>query len=72
MLASPSLKVIVSTELLGLEGSADVTIGLPTGINISVALPPINVGNGLLRMTASSSDTSRGPFLGLPLLSCLL
>ncbi len=50
-------------NILGLEGSADVTIGLPTGINISVALPPINVGNGLLRMTASSSDTSRGPFL---------
>ncbi len=49
-------------NILGLEGSADVTIGLH-GINISVALPPINVGNGLLRMTASSSDTSRGPLL---------
>ncbi len=50
-------------NILGLEGSADVTIGLPDGINIAVALPPINVGNGLLQMTASSSDTSRGPFL---------
>ena len=49
-------------NILGLEASADVTIGLPSGIDFAVALPPINVG-GLLRMTVSSSDQSRGPFL---------
>ena len=49
-------------NILGLEASADVTIGLPNGIDFAVALPPINVG-GLLRMSVSSSDQSRGPFL---------
>ena len=50
-------------NILGLEASADVTIGLPDGIDFAVALPPINVGGGLLQMTASKSDTSSGPFL---------
>ena len=49
-------------NILGLEASADVTIRLPSGIDFAVALSPINVG-GLLRMTVSSSDQSRGPFL---------
>ena len=49
-------------NILGLEASADVTIGLPNGIDFAVALPPINVG-GLLQMSVSSSDQSRGPFL---------
>ena len=49
-------------NILGLEASADVTIGLPNDIDFAVALPPINVG-GLLRMSVSSSDQSRGPFL---------
>jgi len=50
-------------NILGLEGSADVTVSLPNGIDISVALPPINIGNGLLQMAASPSDSTRGPFL---------
>ena len=49
-------------NILGLEASADITIGLPNGIDFAVALPPINVG-GLLRMSASSSDHSQGPSL---------
>ena len=49
-------------NILGLEASADVTVGLPNGIDFAVALPPINVG-GLLRMYASRSDRSQGPFL---------
>ena len=49
-------------NILGLEASADVTIGLPNGIDFAVALPPINVGR-LLKMYASSSNKSRGPFL---------
>ena len=49
-------------NILGLEASADVTVGLPDGIDFAVALPPINVA-GLLRMYASSSDQSSGPFL---------
>lgn len=50
-------------DILGLEGSADVTINLPTGIKFNVALPPISIGNGLLQMSVSSSDKTRGPFL---------
>ena len=49
-------------NILGLEASADVTIGLPNGIDFAVALPPISVG-GLLRMSVSSSDHSQGPSL---------
>ena len=49
-------------NILGLEASADITIGLPNGIDFAVALPPINVG-GFLRMYASSSESSQGPFL---------
>ena len=49
-------------NILGLEASADVNIGFPDGIYFAVALPPIDVG-GLLRMSASQSDTSNGPFL---------
>ena len=49
-------------NILGLEASADVTIGLPDGIDFAVSLPPINVG-GLLVMYVSDSDQSKGPFL---------
>ena len=50
-------------NILGLEASADVTIGLPTGIDFAVVLPPIRLGGELLQMYASSSDRSHGPFL---------
>ena len=50
-------------NILGLVGSADITISLPKGINCYVALPPINVGKGLLKMTRSSKDSSHGPYL---------
>ena len=50
-------------NILGLEASADVTIGLPNGIDFAIALPPIRIGGQLLQMYASSSDRSRGPFL---------
>ena len=50
-------------NILGLEGSADVTIGLPEAIDIGVNLPPINVGDGLLEMYESQNSRSRGPFL---------
>ena len=50
-------------NILGLEGTGDMTINFPNGFDMSVELPPINIGNGLFRMFASSSDTSRGPFL---------
>ena len=50
-------------NILGLEGSADVTIGLPNGIDLSVALPPINVGGELLQMFESTSNRSLGPSL---------
>lgn len=50
-------------NILGLEGSADVTIGIPNGIDLSVALPPINVGGELLQMFESISDHTRGPTL---------
>ena len=50
-------------NILGLVASADVNIGLPTGIEFAVSLPPIRIGGELLQMYASKSDTSRGPFL---------
>ncbi len=50
-------------NILGLEGSADVNIDLPNGIAFAVQLPPISIENGLLRMTNSASDRSRGPNL---------
>ena len=50
-------------NILGLEASADITIGLPNGIDFAIALPPIRLGGELLQMYASSSDRSRGPFL---------
>ena len=49
-------------NILGLQGSVDITIGLPKLIDINVALPPIRIGK-ILAMYASSRDSSRGPFL---------
>lgn len=49
-------------NILGLQGYADITIGLPTLIDIKVALPPIRVG-GLLTMSMSRTNTRKGPFL---------
>ena len=49
-------------NILGLQGSADITINLPSLIDVNVALPPIKVGS-ILAMYASASDTSRGPYL---------
>ncbi len=50
-------------RILGLRGSADITIGLPRGIDIKVGLPPIRIGGGILEMYASSRDRRRGPYL---------
>ena len=50
-------------NILGLEATADVNIGLPTGLYFGVSLPPISIGGALLQMFASESDTSNGPFL---------
>ena len=49
-------------NILGLQATADIVIDLPNKIDISVALPPINVGN-LLTMYASKTDKNNGPFL---------
>ena len=50
-------------NILGLEASADVTMSLPKGIKMDVALPPISVAGNLLSMYASSRDRARGPYL---------
>ena len=50
-------------NILGLQGYADVTIDLPRLCDYKIALPPINVARGLLKMYASSRDRSRGPLL---------
>ena len=50
-------------DILGLQGSASVTIRLPKAIKIEVALPPIDIGDGLLEMYESRNRRSRGPFL---------
>ena len=49
-------------NILGLQGSADITIAIPRLIDINVALPPIRIGK-VLAMYASSRDQRRGPFL---------
>ena len=50
-------------NILGLVAHADVTISVPKGVQINVALPPLKIAQGLLQMYASSRDRSRGPFL---------
>ena len=54
-------------NILGLEATTNVTISLPQGLEYAVELPPLNVGNGLLTMTASRNDRSRGPFMRIDL-----
>ncbi len=50
-------------NILGLTTTADVNIGLPSGIKIVVLLPPLDLANGLLTMYASRDDSSTGPYL---------
>ena len=50
-------------NILGLEAHADVTISLPNGVRMNVALSPLKIAGGLLQMYASRKDQSRGPFL---------
>lgn len=60
---SPGYRLNGTLNILGLEGSADITINLPSSMTVNVALPPIVIGNGLLTITASATDRSRGPYL---------
>ena len=48
---------------LGLSGYADMSLraSILEGIYVKISLPPINIGNGLMTITASSSDQSTGP-----------
>ena len=50
-------------NILGLEASADITVGLPDGIKMDVLLSALSLDKDLLAMYAKSSDQSRGPFL---------
>ena len=50
-------------NILGLEASADINIGLPNGLYVGVSLPPLRIAGGILQMYASSTDRSNGPFL---------
>ena len=50
-------------RILGLEGMVDVTINIPNGIDFKVGLSPITIASGLLKMYASSTDHSKGPYL---------
>ena len=59
----PGFKFNGTLNILGLEASADINIGLPDGLYFGVSLPPINIAGGILEMYASSTDRSRGPFL---------
>ena len=56
-----------TTNILGLEATSNITIGLPQGLEYAYQLPPINIDRGLLTMTASRSDRSRGPFMRIDL-----
>ena len=50
-------------NILGLVAHADVTISLPKGINMKIALSPLRIGKGFLQMYASRRDRSHGPLL---------
>ena len=50
-------------NILGLEAHADITISLPKGVRMNLALSPLRIAGGLLRMYASKRHQSRGPFL---------
>ena len=52
-----------SINILGLVAHADVTISVPKGVRMNIALSPLKIARGLLQMYASSRDRSRGPFL---------
>ena len=54
-------------NILGLESSCNITIGFPDGLEYAIQLPPLRVGAGLLTMTASKSDKSKGPFMSIDL-----
>ncbi len=49
-------------NILGLQGSGDITIDLPQSIDVKVALPPIKVGR-LLAMYMSRRNKNKGPML---------
>ena len=49
-------------NILGLQGSADIAIGIPRLIDINVTLPPIRI-RMVLAMYASSIDQRRDPLL---------
>lgn len=59
----PGFRFSGTLNILGLSLHADLTIGIPDGINMTVVLPAINVGNGLLVMSASRSNRGQGPTL---------
>ena len=50
-------------DILGLQASADITLGFPDGLKMEVSLPTLSLSGDLLAMRASSSDRSRGPYL---------
>ena len=50
-------------HILGLQGHADITIALPTLLDVKVALPPIRIRHNILAMYASPRDKTRGPYL---------
>ena len=50
-------------NILGLQASADITLGFPDGLKMEVSLPTLSLAGDLLAMRASSSDRSRGPYL---------
>ena len=54
-------------NILGLEASCNITIGLPEGLEYAVQLPPLHIDGGLLTMTALRGDRSRGPFMSIDL-----
>ena len=52
-----------SINILGLVVHADVTINIPKGVNMKIALGPLRLVGGRLLMYASSKDRNHGPFL---------
>ena len=63
IIIAPGYRLKGTINILGLVAHADMTISLPKGMDMTVALSPLRIGGGILQMYASSTDRSRGPFL---------
>ena len=52
-----------TVNILGYTLKALIEISMPSGIKINIRMAPLHLAGGLIKMYASSSDSSSGPYL---------